>query len=253
MRKYMYGRWKNRLNVVFSALLALPILGCAREPSLRSIAYREFGPGAIVVTPQLSPPSRRSPEYASNDFRYVPGTFASPKIVNFGRDDLSRRAEVWTIPQGKYCEQRLFRLHQTVIAHRPDIVDDYKLDATFPLDIAALLERASVRQTYSNLSDGEFGKLKRVTITLKRVRWYSLTDDDLTRSFNQIKNTKCFADIMKQQRVVQVAKVIFADLNVKRESARGIRLALGPIEGHAVESSTFIRNGKYLMIAILPR
>lgn len=250
-------RVPNKLKVIrkIVCIFAVTVLaGCARQPSLESIAYREFGARSIVMIPQAGPPGTASPEYRGNWYQYVPGTVAAPKIVNQERDDLRRRAETWTVVQSKYCPQHQFRLNQTIAQSAPDIIDDYKLDASFSLNPVEWFSRTHARATFSDLSEEEFGRLKRVTIGLKNVRTFTLSENDLNASLEKVKRSKCYSQYLESEsRKVQVAKVVMADVSIKTEAARGFRLSVGRLKGYVVKRSNFSRTGKSLLIAFVPR
>lgn len=246
-------RWLK--PVTLSVLLGLGTLGCAREPTLQSVAFREFGVNSIVLKPQQSTPHYQSKEYLQNDFRYVPGSLAAPASVANELNLLRGRAESWNIVAGLHCQQTIVNLHRALKTTHPDIVDDYRLDATFPGGLFSLFDWASVRQTYSDLNDNEFGKLRRVTITLKRVKSFELDESRLDQSLAQIKKSSCYRELFAGYtgRYIQVGKVYIADVKRTIESSDGIKIALGPLSARNVSGLRYLRSGNQLMVAIVPR
>ncbi|WP_316159476.1 hypothetical protein [Bradyrhizobium sp. SZCCHNRI3042] len=248
----MHARLRVAGRIAGLCTVLAVVSACARQPNLQSIVYREFGPRAIVLSPQSSPPGPSSPEYKQNDYSYAPGALAGPGRIERERDLARGLAEVWNTFPPKYCPHRFVRLDQANVQNEKDVVDDYILDAVWPLDFTAWLNRKAVRETYGNLSEGEIGKLKRVTITLKNVKSYSLDDAALDAAYRQM-SPKCVNALRSLPRSVQVAKLLIANISIRTQSARGFRLALGPFEAHQVNRSTFAASSNYLMFAIIPR
>ncbi|MBX3521597.1 MAG: hypothetical protein KF807_00165 [Xanthobacteraceae bacterium] len=235
------------------AFLALSLGACGGAPSLRSIAYEEFGANAIVMLPHAAPPHQSTPEYILNTYRYVPGALAEPAFVEEERDDIRRRAAVWTVSGGPVCWPTGYQLHQTLVDERPDpIVRNYELEATASLNPFAWFSRQAIRETFFDLKENEFGKLKRVTITLSNIRTYEVGEDELDKSLASIKKRN-FCGFRFKDSHVQVRRIIIADVSVVRQSATGIKLATVPLEARHLRRAHFERQGKGMMIVFLPR
>jgi hypothetical protein len=242
-------------GLAVTGVSALTLGGCAREPTLSSVIYRGIGPNAILLTPQASPPGEGSAAYKTNDFAYTPGAFAVPGAVLAERDLVAGRAEVWATVPWRYCSQSKIPLNKTIVSTLPDLIDDYKLEAVFPLDIIAWLNKAKFRETYSDLRPNEIGKLKRVTISLTNIRSYELSPDQARAIIEPNEGSKCVRDYLRRGfRVVKVSKVVIANLAIQNESGSGFRLALGPLKANDLSRFKYAREtDDPLIVAIIPQ
>jgi hypothetical protein len=230
---------------------ALAVSGCAREPTLRSVVYRGLGADMVIIEPISSAPGADSKAYASNKYPYVPGTFVL-KIVEKSRDPLLSRAEVWnTIAQGKnYCQQRILKLHEISEQAQDDVVDDYIVDQAFSLDPRTWFSGRAIRQTYSELRDDEFGRLKRVTIKLTNIKSYSLTSDQTRAALEDIEKRKCIIRIRSQGSPIRVRRLIVADLDVDVQYAGGVKFKSDVLVFNIFRFNGFARNAKKVLIAV---
>lgn len=249
----MNGRLSRRV-LIFAACSLLG--GCAGAPSLRSIVYEEFGANAVVMMPHTTAPTEGTKNYTANKFRYVPGAFASPDVIEKERNDAKGQAAVWKVSNAPFCWPDGLNLKNTFVKERElPVVRDYQLDTAFPFNPFVWLNRAQVRETFADLRDDEFGSLKRVTITLSKIREYEVDEEQLEKSMASIRARKyCGYGLQRfGPNAVQVRRVIVANIDVVKQSASGFRLTAGRLEARHLRRADFHQTGNDLLIVFLPR
>ncbi|MCP3391928.1 hypothetical protein NLM27_24350 [Bradyrhizobium sp. CCGB12] len=235
-----------------AAILVAAFVGnCTRQPTLRSIAFREFGPRSTVLDPVASLPGdgRR---YARNNYAYVPGTLVAPLVEN-DRDLVRGLADRWnTVHQDiRFCPQHRFKLRQIALEKHKDIIDDYIMDQTLSFDPQTWANRSALRQSYSMLAENEIGRLKRVTFRLKNIRSYTLDQSQLYDAKEEIKRNGCFALLGGRSNLKQVARAYVGDIDLDIEYASGGRLGTDAARFHIERSNSFRRNAKSVLLAVI--
>ena len=220
--------------------LAVLVASCAREPSLRSIVYREFGPNAVLLDPIASPSRKRS---------FAPGSLARIDIEQ-PRDVLRGLSERWNVVQQttQLCQQKKKLLKDMLAEHRPNVIDDYIFDQTF----GAPHDRSLLRASYADLNENEIGRIGRVTFKLTNVVSYSLDQPELLAALQEIQKSNCMTDLRGDAKIAQVAKIYLADLDIKVERAIGAKAGIGSTKAWIQRSNGFMRRTQQGILAIVP-
>lgn len=227
-------------RICFLIALAPTLASCAREPTLRSIVYREFGPDAVLLDPIASASRKRS---------FAPGSLAKIDIEQ-PKDVFRGLAERWNVVQQTthLCQQKKARLKDMLAEQRPNIIEDYIFDHT----LGAPHDRSILRTSYTDLNDNEIGRIGRITFKLTNVVSYSLNQPALLVALQEIQQSRCMTDLRGDAKIAQVAKIYMADMDIKIEKSAGVKLGIGNTRAWIQTSNGFIRRTGKGLIAIVP-
>jgi hypothetical protein len=241
----------NPAIVTMVSVCAALVASCTR-PSVRSAVYDGFGPNYSIMRPALGRPSPADPEYATNDFRYLPGSLTVPYVAK-QRDDERHRAAVWRVNRsGDDCapSPKLYTLKDVTAFPRLPVTIEYIFDTRNSL-FPTTSDHVTMAKSDLSLGDNDIRYLRRISISFSNVTAYSASNAMLERARADIlRPSRCKSFFYRRKGAVQIDSILAGDVFVEIDSAGGASVNLDRIKGKIYRALSRRFEGRSVFFAV---